>query len=339
MTSLDSEKERIRFDAFQLHRQGKKNLFIAGKFKKSVRWVQRNNKRFKETGAFKDRRRSRGARKVTPRDVKRLLKTVKGKRRQSVRKTASSFKTAKGEKLSRESIRKSLRLAGLYPHRRRKVTFLTDAQKAKRVRFAKKYRRFDWTEGVYWDETEFELHSTPNLKNDITWDERGAAFNYEKQAHPQKFKFGAAITVNGPTRLVPYTGTIDSLKYVQMVTQVLPDIKKLMKGVDWVFIHDGARPHTSKLTTSMLTPKLQRLFPKGDWPPNSPDDNPAENAFGYLEDEIGPMACKTLPELERKVRKAWAELTPEFCRKCIEAIPKRLQEMIRTKGEYVYKKK
>lgn len=339
MTSLTKKNEQDRFEAYKLHQQGVVHWRIALKFKRTLKWVTRTIKRFQETGGFKDRPREGRPSKIKPRDRVRLVKAVKGKRGQSLRKTVRSFKTAKGEKIGRETLRKSLRLAKLYPHRRRKVTALTAAQKIRRVAFAKKYRRFDWTKCAFWDETEFELNSTPNLKNDITWDEKGVSFNYEKRAHPPKFKFGAAITVNGPTRIVPYTGTIDQVKYREMVDKVIPDINKLLKGVEWTFIQDGARPHTAKDTITHLTSKVPHLFPKADWPANSPDDNAAENVFGYIEGEIGPKNIQTIEALEKEVRKVWSNLTPEYCRKCIEALPARLKQIIETNGEYVYEVK
>ena len=315
---------------------GKSNSFIARKFKKSIRWVQKNTKRANETGKFEDRVRSGRPKKVTPRDQTRLVKSVQGKRGQSLRKSSRTFRTQMGETLSPFTIRETLRRAKMYPHRRRKVTALTDAQKNRRVEFARKYRRFDWTKCAFWDETVVTLYSTPNLKNDITWDAKGVAYNYEKQAHPKTFCFGATITVNGPTRIVPYTGTIDQDSYVKMVRKVIPDLNRLMKEVDWTFVQDGARPHTARRTVATLTAELPHLFPASDWPPNSPDDNPIENVFGYLDSQIGPKSFTTQKALEAGVRNAWKKLTPEYCRKCIEAIPSRLKQMIATNGEYVY---
>ena len=332
-----NEIEKERFVAYQLHLTGKSNSFIAKKFKKSVQWVQKNTKRVNETGKFEDRVRSGRPRKVTSRDQSRLVKAVQGKRGQSLRKTSRSFRTLKGEKLSPSTIRTTLRRAKMYPHRRRKVTALTDGQKIRRVEFARKYRRFDWTKCVFWDETVFTLFSTPNLKNDITWDAKGVAFNYEKQAHPKTFCFGAAITVNGPTRIIPYRGIIEQDSYVEMVRKVLPDLNSLMKGIDWTFVQDGARPHTARRTVVTLTDEFPHLFPASDWPPNSPDDNPIENVFGYLDSQIGPKSYATEKALEAGIRNAWKKLTPEYCRNCIESIPSRLTQIIATKGEYIYK--
>jgi transposase len=330
-----TDTEKDRFKAIKLLLEGKSRTAVAKIMHRPVKWVKRTENRWKEQGNFKDRFRKGAPRKMTPRDEKALVKKVEGKSGHSTRREAGAFMTAKKERVSRETVRKVYKGAGLYPHRRRKVVLLTPKQKVKRVNFASKYRRFDWTKCAFWDETEFELHPTPNIKNDITWDKRGQVYKYEKMAHPPKFKFGAAITAHGATRLVSYTGTIDSKKYMSMVDQVIPDLKKLFGKTNFTYIHDGATCHTSKETMEHLRQVLPSLLPKGDWPPNSPDDNPIENVFGYLESKVQEKKSDSLAALEKRIRSAWNGLTPEYLKSCIEVIPKRLKQIIASNGEYV----
>ena len=54
-----NEIEKERFAAYKLHMNGKSNSFIARKFKKSIRWVQKNTKRANETGKFEESHTSR----------------------------------------------------------------------------------------------------------------------------------------------------------------------------------------------------------------------------------------------------------------------------------------
>ncbi len=252
---------------------------------------------------------------------------------------STSFKTRKGTKVSRETIRTSLKKEGLRVHRLRKTPRLTPDQKARRVAFAKKYSRFDFTKAAFWDETEFELISTPNPKNDIVWDVKGSEHTFGKVAHPATFKFGAAITVHGPTPLVPYKGTIKSEIYIEMVEEVVPDINKKFSNHKWTWIQDGARPHVSKYSMEKLKELVPDLIPPEDYPANSPDDNAAENIFGIIESEVQAKKPQTLKALEQCVRSAWRALTPETCANCISAIPKRLKQIIKSNGEYVYEVK
>ena len=92
MTELLSEKERERFRAHNLLSEGKSEKFVAAKLKKSVRRVRRQQIRFEESGNFEGRPRKGAPKKLDDRDVKRLVKEVKGKERKSTRKKATFFK-------------------------------------------------------------------------------------------------------------------------------------------------------------------------------------------------------------------------------------------------------
>ena len=131
MTQLLSEKERERFRAHQLLSKGKSEKTVANILKKDVKWVCRQERRFEELGNFKDKPRSGQPMKLDYRDTALLMKQVKGKERKSTRKMASSFKTKDKKSVGRETIRKTLKTSGLYPHKKRKVTLLTDRQKKK----------------------------------------------------------------------------------------------------------------------------------------------------------------------------------------------------------------
>lgn len=334
-----SDVERDRFKAHRLLAQGKSQKSVAAILKRSRHFVQNVEKRFDARADFKDFDRSGRPKKLSSGDEKRLVKEVKGKKGKSLRRVSAQFKSNEGKKVSRETIRVTLKKSGLFPHRRRKVVRLTEEHKKRRVAMARKYRRFDWTKCAFWDESGFDLFPTPNIKNDIVWDEKGAEYRYEKMAHPPSFTFGTAITVHGPTRLVPYEGRINSDKYIEMVDNVIPDINKMFKGESWTWVHDGARPHIARKTVNHLAEVVPDLFPSKDWAPNSPDENPAENSFGYLDAKVQEKGALTLRALKATVTKAWKEITPEFCRKAIEAIPKRLKQIIETGGEYVYELK
>ena len=57
---------------------------------------------------------------------------------------------------------------------------------------------------------------------------------------------------------------------------------RLAKHNEYLFLKDGARAHTAKLTLEILKDKKQRrLLEPHDWPPSSPDLNPVD--FGIWE--------------------------------------------------------
>jgi hypothetical protein len=261
---------------------------------------------------------------------------VKGHERQSLRKTAASFKPSRSRKVGRETVRRYIKAEKLIPHRRKRRPLLTDAQKARRVEFAKKYLRHDWSSTAFWDEKKFELTHLPNPKDDVIWDSVGAEYFKEEVKFPEAFNIGLAISTKGPTSVVPYTGTIDSKKFVDMVDGPIDDLNELFGDESWVWLMDNASCHRSKFTQEKMTDKVPSLFPKAGWPANSPDISAIENIFGDLQDKVDQKHPKDLANLKKIVMREVKNLTAEKCQNFISALPDRLKRIIRTKGEYCY---
>jgi transposase len=331
-----SEREKVRVKILDLHDKRFSNKAIARQLNVAPTTVATTLRRNIETGSIKDRPRPGRPRKIEGEAVKRLVKRVKGRERQSTRKTAASFKATKGQRVGRETVRKTIKAQGLIPHRRKRRPKLTEAQKAKRVVFAKKYLRHDWSDTAFWDEKQFELTHPPNPKDDVVWDERGAEIFKEEVAHPISYNVGLAITVQGATRLAPYTGTINSQKFIDMVDGPIEDLDELFDGEDYVWLMDNASCHRSKLTQGEMVQKVPNLFPKSEWPANSPDISAIENVFGYVQDLVDQKHPNDLKSLQRIVKAEFKKLTPEKCQKFISELPSRLKRIIASNGEYCY---
>ena len=115
-----SKVEELRFKAIKLHNEDRSEREIARLCKKDSLWVQRTIRRFNELGHFKNRRGQGRKEKLSKSDKRKLFKKVKGKPKASTRKTSKTFKTKKGESVSRETIRVSLKRQGLYPHKKQR---------------------------------------------------------------------------------------------------------------------------------------------------------------------------------------------------------------------------
>lgn len=73
-----------------------------------------------------------------------------------------------------------------------------------------------------------------------------------------------------------------------------------------------------------------KVLPK--WPPHSPDLNPIENLWSWLEAEADALACKTLSEHKRAVLNLLKNVPKRIVKSLIASMPKRIQEVIRLKG-------
>jgi len=229
MSGALDEKEKLRLRVVRLPNQSHNDNTIARKLKVSPKFVHNTLRRLNDIGSIKDRPRSGRPRKLTVNDKKRLVKEVKGHERRSTRKIAAIFKTSKSEKISHVTVRSTLKEQKLVPHRRKRRPKLTPEQKEKRVTFAKKYRRKDWSKTAFWDEKLFELDHSPNVKNDIIWDERGAEYFKEEEKYPAKVMIGVAITSKGPSRVVMYHGKVNAQIFVDNLEGPVSDVNKNIK--------------------------------------------------------------------------------------------------------------
>ncbi|KAL4493024.1 hypothetical protein ABPG72_020803 [Tetrahymena utriculariae] len=83
------------------------------------------------------------------------------------------------------------------------------------------------------------------------------------------------IEYQGGVSLEKITGTINSEKYVDILSGNLESIKKRNK----LFQQDNARCHTSNISKQWMTSNKIRIL---EWPAASPDLSPIENVWGYL---------------------------------------------------------
>ena len=94
--------------------------------------------------------------------------------------------------VSKNTVRRTLKEAGLNPFHRSRQQKLTDEQKRNRVVFAKNFKDHDWETTLMTDETEFEVLSRGNTKNDVVWardPETGKATTYADVRHADEVQF------------------------------------------------------------------------------------------------------------------------------------------------------
>ena len=95
-------------------------------------------------------------------------------------------------------------------------------------------------------------------------------------------------------------------------------------------MHDGAPAHKSKTVSKFLT---DNNIPVLEWPGNSPDLNPIENAWNYIKNKLQETRPSNIVDRQKELKKLWVNLDPTYFASLAESMPQRLQTVIDCKGE------
>jgi transposase len=69
-----------------------------------------------------------------------------------------------------------------------------------------------------------------------------------------------------------------------------------------------------------------------NWPPNSPDLNPIENLWSYLQAKMDENGCATFSEFKAALVLEAKSITKTYCSKLVDSMHKRIAECIRLEG-------
>ena len=98
---------------------------------------------------------------------------------------------------------------------------------------------------------------------------------------------------------------------------------------DAYYHQDNDPKHTSRICMNYLKNRSVKLVSP---PVQSPDLNPIENCWHYLEVKLKDRTCKNEKELFDTVQKGWNNIPMDYVRRLIESMPRRIQAVINAKG-------
>ena len=278
---------------------------------------------------------SGGKRKTSPRTDKVLKREVM----QNPSMTASELKKKHPDLLGNVAIRtiqhRLQKDLGLPCRRAAKKPLLTDAMKKKRITFAKKYK--DWTseqwKKVMWsDESTFRLvrggsKVVRRPSNVSRYDPR---FTVKTVKHPESVMVWgcfSGIKGRGGLYFLPKNNTMRGDNYVDVLKDHLLTFWHI-HGCN-IFMHDGAPAHKSQKVKKFLA---DHNIDAMDWPGNSPDLNPIENAWNHMKKEVEKARPTSISSLKDKLKKLWITMDASYFENLATSMPRRLQMVLKTKG-------
>jgi transposase len=95
-------------------------------------------------------------------------------------------------------------------------------------------------------------------------------------------------------------------------------------------LQDGAPRHASKIKDFLK----DKPFKVIDWPENSHDLNPIENAWKFMKNKLSNEDISSIPELKEAILKMWTRnISRDYLASLSNSMPQRMEAVIKNNGD------
>lgn len=235
---------------------------------------------------------------------------------------------------------------------------LTVETKTKRVRFCKLNKRTCWSKVMFTDRKKF-LFSFPGAKvKPVAWVFKGSTRQAAQVNHPLCVNLYAGITKCGVTCSHVVAGTskhrsaffnkqgkqsknITSSEYQEVLQRtLLPEGQRLFTtrgDSTWVLQQDNDPSHrpAARVVQEWNTSHASSISVLGNWPPNSPDLNPIENVWSYVQARVNSRGCTTFEDFRAAVLEEVHGVPKTMLTRLFDSMPKRLAQVLSKGGDKI----
>ncbi|GFU98571.1 transposable element Tc1 transposase [Trichonephila clavipes] len=179
--------------------------------------------------------------------------------------------------------------------------FVSKVNRKKRIDFAKGNEKQDrnfWNSVIFSDESKFNIHGSDGHQK--VWRKENAALEPKNMRETVKhggvwIMVWGCMAATGVGNLVIIDGIINQYSYLNILKNNLsPSASKL--GLDFTFQQDNDPKHTARVVREWLLYNVQKQV---NTPPQSPDHNPIEHLWDYLDRQIKKQEIKTKNDLKK----------------------------------------
>lgn len=233
---------------------------------------------------------------------------------------------------------------------------LTKANMAQRLAFAKLHRKTKWNDTMFTDRKKFTFR-WPGSKVSNGMRTRGQQTRGVFTAsHPQCYNVYCGLTIHKMTEPHAVASTskqpstfktkkgeparnITAAEYKHVLTStLLPQGQAIFSDAKvkcWVFQQDNDPTHKAAKTLIVHWAKQHRykVVFLDDWPPNSPDLNPIENVWAYVQARVDQRGCKTFDDFKAAVKEELMSVPKQMLANLVNSMKSRLELVIKRGGD------
>ena len=224
---------------------------------------------------------------------------------------------------------------------------LSAANKERRLQFVQKHRQDDWNNVLFTDRKKFKFSYPGERVTRGRWVQKGQSYRVNTVNHPQVVNLYAGICRFGVTACHTVAGTskhrsefankqgkpaknITAAEYKDVLLRtLLPEGERLFRGkgvTAWVLQQDNDPTHrVAEQAVSQFNKERQsRVNLLANWPPNSPDLNPIENFWSWVDAKVNSLGCKTFDEYKDQLLATIKQAPKQMLFKLVTSVPRRL---------------
>ena len=125
--------------------------------------------------------------------------------------------------------------------------------------------------------------------------------------------------------LVQVKGKMDRFQYLEILENAMIPSAWSIRGLNYIFMYDKTCCHKAHLITDWMDKNNVNCT---TWPAKSPDLNPIENLWEYLERKLEKLPT-TLSQLWDTINDLWENTPMEIIQNLVSSMPQRIKAVLK----------
>lgn len=318
------------------HKQGKSYNDISEIVGRSKSTVQKVVNRYENEGRVKNKPRSGRPGKLSAKEKRAIVSIIKKNPFERATKIALDLEHSFQKKVCAETVRRTIKKAGYHSRVARKKPLVNERNRKKRLEFAKMYVNKEtsfWDDVIFSDESKYNIFGSDGRHR--LWRKPGDELNPKNTCKTVKHGGGSVMVWGcmssaGVGNLVIIDDIMNKEVYLNILkSNLLQSAEKLGIADRFYFQQDNDPKHTAGIVKMWIIYNTPHVL---QTPPQSPDHNPIEHLWDYLEKQIRKVEIRNKSDLKAALVQEWEKISPELTRKLVHSMPDRLKATIKLKG-------